>query len=89
VAVIGLVYVPYIARPLRGQVLEPREQRFVEAARASGLGPVRVMVSEMLPHLWATILVLAPILFAMRWCWSPRSPSSEPECNPPSRHSGP
>ncbi len=63
-AVIGLVYLPYIARPLRGQVLELCEQRFVEAARASGLGPMRVMLSEMLPHLWATILVLAPILFA-------------------------
>ncbi len=64
VAVIGLAYVPYLARPLRGQALELREQRFIEAARACGMGPVRVMFSEMLPHLLATILVLAPILFA-------------------------
>lgn len=28
------------------------------------MGPVRVMFSEMLPHLWTTILVLAPLLFA-------------------------
>lgn len=64
VAVIGLVYVPYIANPLRGQVLTLREQRFVESARACGMGPVRVMLSELLPHLWAAILVLAPLLFA-------------------------
>jgi peptide/nickel transport system permease protein len=64
VTVIGLVYVPYIARPLRGQVLALREQRFVEAALACGLGPLRVMFSELLPHLWTTVLVLAPLLFA-------------------------
>jgi len=64
IAVIGLVYVPYVARPLRGQVLALREQSFVEAARASGLGSVRLMVSELLPHLWSTILALAPLLFA-------------------------
>jgi peptide/nickel transport system permease protein len=64
ITVIGFVYVPYIARPLRGQVLALREQQFVEAAQACGLGPVRVMLSELLPHLWTTILVLAPLLFA-------------------------
>jgi peptide/nickel transport system permease protein len=64
IAVIGVVYVPYLARPLRGQVLTLREQPFVEAARASGLGSVRVMVSELLPHLWSTILALSTLLFA-------------------------
>ena len=64
IAVIGVVYVPYLARPLRGEVLALREQRFVEAARACGMGPVRIMVSELLPHLWTGILVLAPLLFA-------------------------
>jgi peptide/nickel transport system permease protein len=60
--VIGLVYVPYIARPLRGQVLALREQAFVEAARASGMRTAAVMGSELLPHLWGTLLVLSPIL---------------------------
>jgi peptide/nickel transport system permease protein len=64
IAVIGVVYVPYLARPLRGEVLTLREQRFVEAARAAGMRPVRIMLSELLPHLWAGILVLAPLLFA-------------------------
>jgi peptide/nickel transport system permease protein len=64
IAVVGVVYVPYLARPLRGEVLALREQRFVEAARACGMGPLRIMLSELLPHLWTGILVLAPLLFA-------------------------
>ncbi len=57
--VIGLVYVPYVARPLRGQVLSLRRQPFVEAARSAGAGDARVMTRELLPHLWSTVLVLA------------------------------
>ena len=37
--VIGLVYIPYMARPVRGQVLSIREKEFVEAARARAPGP--------------------------------------------------
>jgi peptide/nickel transport system permease protein len=64
IAVIGLVYVPYLARPLRGEVLALRQRPFVEAARAAGFGSPTVMRSELLPHLWTTMLVLAPLLFA-------------------------
>jgi peptide/nickel transport system permease protein len=64
IAVIGVVYVPYLARPLRGQVLALREQPFVDAARAGGLSPARLMLSELLPHLRTTVLVLTPLLFA-------------------------
>ena len=62
--IIGLVYVPYMARPLRGQVLALREKEFVEAARAQGLGPVRIMVSEILPNLSSTIVVFFPLIVA-------------------------
>jgi peptide/nickel transport system permease protein len=64
IAVSGIVYVPYLAGPLRRDVLALREQPFVEAARACGMGPVRIMLSELLPHLWSAILVLTPLLFA-------------------------
>ena len=64
ITVIGIVYVPYIARPLRGQVMALRGQVFVEAARSHGLGPARIMFSELLPHLRTTVLVLVPLLFA-------------------------
>ena len=37
--VIAFVYIPYMSRPLRAQVLSLREKEFVEAARAQGAGP--------------------------------------------------
>jgi len=36
--IIGLIYVPYVYRPIRGQVLSLREKEFVEAAIAQGAG---------------------------------------------------
>jgi peptide/nickel transport system permease protein len=62
--IIGFVYTPYMARPLRGQVLALREKEFVEAARAQGLGPVRIMFSEILPNLSSTIVVFFPLMIA-------------------------
>jgi peptide/nickel transport system permease protein len=62
--VIGLVYIPYMARPVRGQVLSLREKEFVEAARAQGAGPLRIMFGEVLPNLMSTILVFYTLLIA-------------------------
>ena len=64
VMIIGVVYVPYMGRPLRGQVLALREKEFVEAARAQGLGPIRIMFSEILPNLSSTIIVFFPLMVA-------------------------
>jgi peptide/nickel transport system permease protein len=57
ILVIGIVLVPYIARPIRGEVLALREKEFVEAAVAQGAGPARVMFAELLPNLASTIIV--------------------------------
>jgi peptide/nickel transport system permease protein len=57
ILIIGVVYVPYMARPLRGEILALREKEFVEAAVAQGAGPLRVMFAELLPNLWSTIIV--------------------------------
>jgi peptide/nickel transport system permease protein len=54
----GIVFIPYIARPLRGEVLTLREQEFVKASVAGGAGPWRVMLGELLPNLWSTAIVL-------------------------------
>jgi peptide/nickel transport system permease protein len=62
--VIGLVYIPYMARPVRGQVLAMRGKEFVEAARAQGAGPLRIMFGEVLPNLASTILVFFTLLIA-------------------------
>lgn len=55
--VISLFSTPYVARPLRGQVLALGEKEFVEAAIAQGAGPLRVMFAEILPNLASTIIV--------------------------------
>ncbi len=62
--IIGLVYVPYMARPVRGQVLSLREKEFVEAARAQGAGPLRIMFSEIMPNLASTVIVFFTLLIA-------------------------
>jgi peptide/nickel transport system permease protein len=62
--IIGLVYIPYMARPIRGQVLSLREKEFVEAARAQGAGPLRIMFSEVVPNLASTVLVFFTLLIA-------------------------
>ena len=38
ILIIGFVYTPYMARPIRGEVLALREKEFVEAAVAQGPG---------------------------------------------------
>jgi peptide/nickel transport system permease protein len=62
--IIGVVYVPYVAKPLRGQVLGLRERDFIDAARAQGLGNFRIMSSEILPNLASTIIVFVPLIIA-------------------------
>ena len=64
ILVISVVYVPYLARPIRGQVLALREKEFVEAARAQGAGHMRIMATEILPNLASTLIVFFPLLVA-------------------------
>jgi len=62
--IIGVVYIPYLGKPIRGEVLRLREQDFVEAARAQGMGPWRIMLTEILPNAASTIIVFVPMMLA-------------------------
>jgi peptide/nickel transport system permease protein len=62
--VIGIVYIPYVAKPVRGQVLGLREREFIDAARQQGLSNVRIMFSEILPNLSSTVVVFLPLILA-------------------------
>ena len=57
ILVISIFYTPYVARPIRGEVLSLGEKEFVEASIAQGAGPLRVMFGELLPNLASTIIV--------------------------------
>jgi peptide/nickel transport system permease protein len=52
---------PYLARIVRGQVLSVREREFVEAAIAMGAGTRRILFKEILPNLWAPIMIYATL----------------------------
>jgi peptide/nickel transport system permease protein len=62
--IIGVIYVPYVYRPIRGQVLSLREKEFVEAAVAQGAGGFRLIFSEILPNVVSTVIVLLPLMIA-------------------------
>ncbi len=59
---IALVNWTYIARIVRGLVLSLREQEFVQAARSQGASSARIMGREILPNLFAPIIVYASLL---------------------------
>jgi len=52
---------PYLSRIIRGQVLSLREREFVESATAMGASGRRILFKEILPNLWAPILVYASL----------------------------
>ena len=62
--IIALVYVPYVYRPVRGQVLSVREKEYVEAAVAQGASSLRLMFSEILPNVLTTVIVMLPLMIA-------------------------
>jgi peptide/nickel transport system permease protein len=64
IVVIAVVFVPYVARPIRGQVLSLRQMEFVDAAVATGAGPVRIMVFELLPNIASITLVMLTLIVA-------------------------
>ena len=62
--IIGVIYVPYLGKPIRGEVLRLREMDFVDAARVQGMNPWRIMFSEILPNAASTIIVFIPLMLA-------------------------
>jgi peptide/nickel transport system permease protein len=62
--VISYVLIPYVGRPLRGQVLSLREKEFVEASLSQGASAFRIMFSELLPNIASSILVFFTLIIA-------------------------
>ena len=62
--VISYVYVPYVGRPLRGQILSLREKEFIEAAIGQGASPLRIMFSDLLPNIMSSVLVFFTLIIA-------------------------
>ena len=63
--IIGVIYVPYVAKPVRGQVLSLREREFVDAARTLGARPrCGSWPREIAPNVVSTLIVFVPLIVA-------------------------
>ena len=63
--IIGIVYIPYVARPIRGQVLSLRESEFVLAAIGLGVPSYRILLRDILPNVSTTLIVFVPLMMAL------------------------
>jgi peptide/nickel transport system permease protein len=63
--IIGLIYIPYVARPIRGQVMTLRNSDFVLAAIGLGAPSHRIMLKDILPNIATTLIVFVPIMMAL------------------------
>lgn len=63
--IVGVVYVPYVARPIRGRVLTLRESEFVLASVCLGVPPHRILLRDILPNVVTTLIVFAPLMMAL------------------------
>jgi peptide/nickel transport system permease protein len=59
-----VVYMPRLARVIRSAVLQLREQQYVEAAQAIGVGAPRLLVRHILPNCMAILIVQSTFIFA-------------------------
>ena len=62
VAVIAFFSWAALARIVRGQTLSLKEKEYIEAARAIGASPLRIMVVDILPNVIAPVLMVATML---------------------------
>ncbi|MEI6098106.1 MAG: ABC transporter permease [Alphaproteobacteria bacterium] len=63
--IIGVIYIPYVARPIRGQVMSLRQSDFVLAAIGLGAPSSRILFKDILPNVATTLIVFIPIMMAL------------------------
>jgi len=62
IIVLGFFGWASVGRLVRGQVLSIKEKEYIEAARAMGAGPWRIMFIDILPNLLAPLIVYSTLL---------------------------
>jgi peptide/nickel transport system permease protein len=58
---LGVAGIPFYARVVRGSTLAARELVYVRAARAIGMGQVRIMLRHILPNVVSPIIIMATL----------------------------
>ncbi|PXY22976.1 ABC transporter permease [Prauserella muralis] len=59
-----IVITPSFNRVARAETLRIKEEPYIEAARATGAGALRIMTRHVLPNMMAPLLTMASLLFA-------------------------
>ena len=62
IIIVGVLSFTYLARIVRGQVISIKSREFIEAARALGARPWRIMFIDLLPNVMAQVIVYATLL---------------------------
>lgn len=62
---LGIVFVPAVTRITRANVLLYAQREFVTAARAAGMGDLRLVLREILPNIMGPLLVYGMLLVAI------------------------
>ncbi len=58
---VGIVYIPYYARIVRGQTLVERELVYVEAAKVLGAGTTRILSRHILPNILGVLVIYSTL----------------------------
>lgn len=61
---VGLTMWVEVARVVRGQVLGLREKEFIEAARALGMRPLRIIFRHIIPNVMTPVIIISAANFA-------------------------
>jgi len=65
IGIVGVLSFTYLARIVRGQVISIKGREFIEAARALGARPWRIMFVDLLPNVMAQVIVYATLLIPL------------------------
>lgn len=65
IGIIGIIYVPYVARPVRGRVLALKNSEFVLAAIGLGIPRWRILLKDILPNISTLLIVFVPLMMAL------------------------
>ncbi|MHB1303697.1 MAG: ABC transporter permease [Acidiphilium sp.] len=65
IVIIGIIYVPYVARPVRGLVIGLRQSEYVLAAIGIGAPAWRILWYDIVPNVISSLIVFAPLIVAL------------------------
>lgn len=63
--IIALIYIPYVARPIRAQTASLKNRTFVKASISVGASKRHILIKDVIPNILPSLLVYVPIMIAL------------------------